>query len=149
MLLYQSPKITARGRTCNLHPAASLSFAILFVLLYAMFTWLHVALVVEAKPDVFPNENIWLALTYTSAGIEGLMGLLYFLIMVYACIGVHRWRKAKKAPAKKSMLKDMDDDYEEYDRVRRDIPHDETAGFLRDQEAQHEKEEQHDHETHH
>ncbi|KAF2877534.1 hypothetical protein BDV95DRAFT_481972, partial [Massariosphaeria phaeospora] len=74
------------------HPVSALVTSLISCGLWACALSLNVMLVFSNETG-FPNLSAWYDLCYTEAGLQGVIALIYLVLMGFAAAAVHRYKK--------------------------------------------------------
>jgi hypothetical protein len=81
--------------TYSLHPVFALVSSIVMMAMYANVTWLNV-FIARSNEVGFHRSEVWEKLVYAETAFEGVICLLWIAMLVYSCVAVDKWRRAKK-----------------------------------------------------
>jgi hypothetical protein len=84
--------------TYSFHPVFALVSSFVVMALYVQVCWLN-PLVALSSEVAFYNRDVWEKIAFAETAFESIICILYIAMLVYSCIAVHRWRKAKKNKA--------------------------------------------------
>jgi hypothetical protein len=77
------------------HPIAALTTSILWFGLWTVGTSFNV-LVVTSNEISFESVDTWYKICYVESAIQAVFAAMYFVMMGFAALAVHEWRKERK-----------------------------------------------------
>ncbi|OAL03397.1 hypothetical protein IQ06DRAFT_344654 [Phaeosphaeriaceae sp. SRC1lsM3a] len=84
--------------TYSFHPVFALVSSFVVMALYVQVCWLN-PLIAGSNEVGFYNQDVWEKIVYAETAFQGIICILYIVMVVYSCVTVHNWRMAKKNKA--------------------------------------------------
>jgi hypothetical protein len=86
--------------TYSFHPVFALVTSFVMMSLYVNVSWLN-HIVAMSREVWFVNADTWESLVLVETGFQGVLCIVWIVLVGYSCAAVHWWRKEKRGAAVK------------------------------------------------